>query len=48
MYITFGISIRDDVYYKHMDTRYSMNYRVRVNKMSLQNNFLLVTDYNLF
>lgn len=30
MYITSGISIRNDVYYNHMDTRYSINYRVRV------------------
>lgn len=30
MYITSRISIRNDVYYNHMDTRYSMNYRVRV------------------
>lgn len=30
MYITSGISIRNDVYYNHMDTRYSMNYRVRI------------------
>ena len=30
MYITSGISIRDDVYYNYMDTRYSMNYRVRI------------------
>ena len=30
MYITSGISIRNDVYYNHMDTRYSINYRVRI------------------
>lgn len=30
MYITSGISIRNDAYYNHMDTRYSMNYRVRI------------------
>lgn len=28
MYIIFGISIRNDVYYNYIDTRYSMNYRV--------------------
>ena len=28
MYIIFGISIRNDVYYNYKDTRYSMNYRV--------------------
>ena len=36
MYITSGISIRNDVYYNHMDTRYSMNYRVRVKKWDLR------------
>ena len=36
MYITSGISIQDDVYYNHMDTRYSMNYRVRVMKWTLR------------
>lgn len=30
MYITSGISIRNDVYYNHMDTRYSINYRVGI------------------
>lgn len=27
-----GISIRHDVHYNYLDTRYSMNYRVRINK----------------
>lgn len=30
MWIIFGIPIRNDVQYNYLDTRYSMNYRVRV------------------
>ena len=30
MWITSGISIRNDVYYNHLDTRYSMNYWLQI------------------
>ena len=30
MWITSGIFIRNDVHYNSLDTRYSINYRVRV------------------
>ena len=47
MYITSGISIQDDVYYNHMDTRYSMNYRVRVMKWTLRTQCLCGLQANL-